>query len=244
MADSPAKRHHSRVLAALEAEKRAPGQLMAGSTLYEQQLAELHGDRLHLKTVQSEEGKAELKRQLLPKYEPYLDGVLQADSGAQDEIVTNAMVWHIDAGDYGRGLELAGYVLRHDLKLPDRFKRTIGCLVAEEIAEAANKVQRGGEAFDLQVLQSAFELTEAQDMPDEVRAKLMLAWGRGLMATVGEEPQPSDQANVSLAVVTLHRAIQLHSSCGGKKDLERAERVLKKFGAEQTDSNTSEGEGA
>lgn len=242
MANSPAKRHHSRVLAALEAEKRAPGQPMAGATHYEVQMAELHSDRLRLKQVQSEEGKAELKRQLLPKYDPYLDGVLQAEGGAQDEIVTNAMVWHIDAGSYARGLQLAGYVLRHGLKLPDRFQRTTGCLVAEEIAEAAFKVQRGGELFDLGVVAQAIELTGEQDMPDEVRAKLLLVQGRGLMATVGDEPAPDDQPAVATAVISLRRAIELHSACGGKKDLERAERVLKKFGAPPAGSTpTSEG---
>lgn len=242
MADSPAKRHHSRVLAALEAEKRAPGQPMAGATHYEVQMSELHGDRLRLKLVQSEEGKAALKRQLLPKYDPYLDGVLQADTGAVDEIVTNAMVWHIDAGSYERGLQLAAYVLKHGLTMPDRFQRTTGCLVAEEIAEAAFKVQRAGELFDLAVIAQAIELTAAQDMPDEVRAKLLLVQGRGLMATVGDEPGQEDQPAVATAVASLRRAIDLHSACGGKKDLERAERVLKKFGAEPAgDTPTSEG---
>lgn len=243
MADSPAKRHHSRVLAALEAEKRAPGQLMAGASLYEVQMAELHSDRLHLKQVQSEEGKAELKRQLLPKYDPYLDGVLLADAGAVDEIVTNAMVWHIDAGSYERGLQLAAYVLKHGLTMPDRFKRTTGCLVAEEIAEAGLKAQRGGEPFDLGVIAQAIELTAGQDMPDEVRAKLLLVQGRGLMATIGDEPKPAEHLAVLVAVQSLRRAIELHSACGGKKDLERAERVLKKFGAEPA-GNTPPSEGA
>ncbi|HYG07445.1 MAG TPA: phage terminase small subunit [Stenotrophomonas sp.] len=244
MVDSPAKRHHSRVLAALEAEKRAPGQLMAGATLYEVQMAELHGDRLHLKQVQSEEGKAELKRQLLPKYDPYLDGVLQADTGAVDEIVTNAMVWHIDAGSFDRGLQLAAYVLKHGLAMPDRFKRTTGCLVAEEVAEAAFKVQRSGELFDLEVVARAIELTAEQDMPDEVRAKLLLVQGRGLMATVGDADAPEVRPIVAQAVASLRRAIDLDSNCGGKKDLERAERVLKKFGAESAGSTTPEDEGA
>ena len=48
MADSPAKRHHSRVLAELEAAQRAPHQLMAGATAYEQHMAQLQSDRLRL----------------------------------------------------------------------------------------------------------------------------------------------------------------------------------------------------
>ena len=65
MADSPAKRHHSRVLAELEAAQRAPHQLMAGATAYEQHMAQLQSDRLRLKQIQSTQGKAALKAQLL-----------------------------------------------------------------------------------------------------------------------------------------------------------------------------------
>lgn len=106
MADSPAKRHHSRVLAELEAAQRAPHQLMAGATAYEQHMAQLQSDRLRLKQIQSTQGKAALKVQLLPTYVPYLAGVLAGGQGAQDEIVMTCMVWRIDAGDYAGALEL------------------------------------------------------------------------------------------------------------------------------------------
>ncbi|RBC37763.1 terminase, partial [Xanthomonas oryzae pv. oryzae] len=111
MADSPAKRHHSRVLAELEATQRAPHQLMAGATAYEQHMAQLQSDRLRLKQIQSTQGKAALKVQLLPTYVPYLAGVLAGGQGAQDEIVMTCMVWRIDAGDYAGALELGAYVL-------------------------------------------------------------------------------------------------------------------------------------
>lgn len=237
MADSPAKRHHSRVLAALEAKNRAPGQLMAGATAYEQHMSELHGDRLRLKQVQSAAGKAELKIQLLPKYDAYLSGVLQADSGAQDEIVVTAMVWCIDAGNYRRALDLAAYVLRHKLPLPDRFSRTTGCLIAEEIAEAALSQQRTGKAFPVEVLLTCAQLVGDEDMPDEVRAKLFLALARARIARIAVTETSSDNVDgfadeAQAAVIELQHAVGLHSSCGGKKDLERAERLLKKFSAD------------
>ena len=230
MANSPAKRHYQRTLAAQEAAGKAPGQLMAGATAYEQHMAMLQHDRLRLKQVQSDQGKAELKRQMLPAYGPYVEGVLESGNGAQDEVVTTIMVWCFDVGAFREGLAIAAYVLQHKMAMPDRFARTTGCLVAEEIAEAALKAQRLGEAFDEFVLQRAAVLTSDQDMPDQVRAKLHLALGRTILAS-GTESEPLLAVRLEDGVHHLKLAIGLHSSCGGKKDLEHAERLLKKHAA-------------
>ncbi|MNC77266.1 hypothetical protein D3C75_1291800 [compost metagenome] len=64
-------------------------------------------------------------------------------------------------------------------------------------------------------------------MPDEARAKLHLAYGRAVMAGIDEKDP--DAADLMRAAINLRRAIDLHSNCGAKKDLERAERLLKKF---------------
>ncbi len=124
MAFSPAKAHFLRVTAAQEAAATAPHQGMEGANAYELQLAQLYQDRSRLKNIQSGEGKAALKVELLPAYQPYISGVLQAGKGAQDEVVTTVMLWRIDAGDYAGALDIANYVLAHDLVMPDRFART------------------------------------------------------------------------------------------------------------------------
>lgn len=67
-------------------------------------------------------------------------------------------------------------------------------------------------------------------MPDQARAKLHLAIGKALAAI------PDDTAAGNLVALTeakqhLATAIDLHSNCGGKKDLERVERLLKKHTA-------------
>ncbi|UVM06425.1 terminase endonuclease subunit [Pseudomonas laurylsulfatiphila] len=228
MALSLAQRHQRRVLAALEAAATAPAISMAGGTAYEMQLAQLLQDRLRLKQVQSNEGKAALKLQLLPAYEPYVQGVLEAGNGAQDEVLTTIMVWRIDAADYSGALDIAAYVLQHNLLMPDRFERTTGCLIAEEIAEAALKSQKTGGGFDLSTLHRTLELTYEQDMPDEARAKLYLATGRATVADLDAE-HPGQPGQVEAGIELLKRAIELNSSCGGKKDLEGAERLLKKL---------------
>jgi hypothetical protein len=230
MALSLAQAHQRRIRAAMEAAKASPLQSMAGATAYEHQLNQLLQDRLRLKQVQSNQGKAELKRQLLPDYVPYVQGVLAAGKGAQDEVMTTVMVWRIDAADYSGALDIADYVLAHKLLMPDRFERTTGCLVAEEIATAALKAQKTGESFDRQILQRTRRMTDDQDMPDEARAKLYLALGRAMLVGIDADT-PGAPGQLQAGIDLLKRAIDLHSSCGGKKDLESAERLLKKHTA-------------
>ncbi|WP_085656143.1 terminase endonuclease subunit [Pseudomonas sp. B11(2017)] len=228
MANSLAKQHFLRVTAATEAAAAEPAQTMAGATAYEHQLNQLLQDRLRLKQVQSNQGKAELKRQLLPEYVPYVQGVLEAGQGAQDEVLTTVMVWRFDAGDFTGGLDIAQYVLRHKMVMPDRFARTLGCLVAEEVATGAFKAQKVGEPFDLAILHRTAELTDAEDMPDQARAKLYLAMGRATLAGLSDDC-PGQPGEVQAGVDQLKKAINLHDACGGKKDLERAERLLNKL---------------
>ena len=230
MALSIAQAHQRRARAAMESARTAPSQTMAGATAYEHQLNQLLQDRLRLKQVQSNHGKAELKRQLLPEYIPYVEGVLAAGNGAQDEVLTTIMVWRIDSADYAGALDIARYVLAHKLVMPDRFARTTGCLVAEEIATAALLAQKTGATFDLATLQRAADLTDDQDMPDAARAKLYLAIGRSTL--VGLSADNAGQPGQLLAgIEQLKRAIGLYDACGGKKDLESAERLLKKHAA-------------
>lgn len=233
---NPCRQHFQRVTAAQQAAVTAPGQPMADSSAYELQMAQLHQHYQQLKGIQSAQGKAELKAKLLPDYAPYIAGVLASGQGAQDEVVTTVMLWRFDAGDYEGGLEVAAYVLKHGLAMPDRFARTTGCLVAEEVAEAALKTVKAGGTFDVGTLAEADRLTAGHDMPDEVRAKLMLAMGRVAAAQVNpEQPTDGDVQSLEVARHFLTRALELHDKCGGKRDLELVDRQLKKH-AEQKPS--------
>ncbi|WP_225775919.1 terminase endonuclease subunit [Pseudomonas sp. Marseille-Q5115] len=228
MALSPAKAHYQRTTAAIAAAAVAPTQTMEGLNAYELQLAQLHQDRLRLKQVQSTKGKAELKRQLLPAYAPYIEGVLASGQGAQDEVVTTIMLWRIDAGDYGGALDIAAYALKHNLRMPDRFNRTSGCLVAEEIAEAQLTAMKAGNEADMALLQRTAELTEDQDMPDEARAKLYMAIARATVWGLTEE-NPGQPGQIQAGIDLFGRAIELHDKCGVKKDVDAAKRLLTKL---------------
>lgn len=233
MADTPASRHLKRVLAEQSAAAVAGSNLMEGTTIYQQMQLRLAHDRARLKQIQSTQAKATLKVSLLPDYAPYVEGVLAANQGGEDQIVSTVMLWSMDAGEYHRALDIAEYVLAHGLSMPDEFSRTAGCVVAEEIGVAALNAQKTGVEFDPAVLTRAMDLTQGQDMPDQVRARLLLARARGLLATDTEEV-PLNAEGVGQAVEDLRRAIQLHDSCGGKEDLKRAERLQRKFEASQS----------
>lgn len=231
MALTLAQRNQLRKRAALEAAAAAPAALMDGATGYEVMLVKLQQDQFRLKQIQGNKAKAQLKAELLPEYVPYVDGVLSAGQGAQDDVLVTLMVWRFDAGDYEGGLQIAEYVLRHQLRMPDRFDRTTGCLVAEEVATSALIAQKANQPFPLEILTRTAELTADHDMPDQARAKLVLASARAQLALVDYEAAQLSDADVGqlqAGIALLKRAIELHDTCGGKKDLERAERLLKK----------------
>ena len=105
---TPAQRHLQRITAATlqrTAAEAAPDHRHANA--YELQLMQLAEHRRQLKAIQSIERKVELKHKLLPLYDAWIDGSLAADHGAQDEVLTTLLVWHIDCASYPRALQIA-----------------------------------------------------------------------------------------------------------------------------------------
>ncbi len=228
---SPAQRHYIRVTAAQQAavtEDEHGGPAPTSST-YELMLSKLKLDGARLKELQSVERKIDLKRQLLPEYLDYVAGVMDGDHGGQDEVFMRVLIWRIDVGDIRGALPMAGYALKHRLNPPDSFNRSLGCLLAEEVAEHALK-QGVPEPVSLELLVATQALTADQDMPDEARAKLFKAIGRACLDLIDENaPQSSDKTWYIEAQTAFTRALELHEKCGVKSDLSQIERALKKI---------------
>lgn len=219
-----ARRHFQRVGAAAASAATDPGEQI-NANAYELALASLSEHKRRLKQVQSIERKIEVKRQLLPEYAPWVDGVLQAGRGGQDAVLMTVMVWRIDTGDYAGALRIAEYALKHDLAMPDQYQRGVATLVVEEIADQALAALSAGGAFSYHVLAIAGDLTGDSDMPDEVRAKLHKALGLALVKPMDGSPDAA--ALASEAIEHLRRAVQLNERVGVKKDIERLERFIK-----------------
>lgn len=215
---SPAQAHLMRVEAARATATAAPGAVVDESTSRAHRLmrAKLDTDRRRLKQVQSVERKIAIKREIIADYDAYVSGVLASGQGVQDDVLGYVLTWRIDVGDYAGALDVARYVLDHNLSLPDRFERTPATLVAEEPAVQALKAYDAGKSFDVAVLETILALTASRDMPDQVRAKLHFAIGRHRA-----ESSPAE------ALDHLRRAVELHEKVGAKKDIEQLERRLR-----------------
>ncbi|MGL5345412.1 MAG: phage terminase small subunit [Plesiomonas sp.] len=212
---SPARRHLMRV----QAEESAQ---MGGSTLrnlsaYNQMLLKLEEDQRRLKRVQSTMRKAELKRELLPYYQPWVTGALTTGSGSQDDVLMNIMIWRVDAGDFGGALDIAEYALAHGLVMPKRYNRQTACAVAEEIADATAQAYVTKQPIDVALMQRALAVTEEHDMPDQVRAKLHKVLAYGLR----------DNNQPVLAYHHINQAFMFDKNCGVKKDMEQLERIAR-----------------
>ncbi|MFA5495182.1 MAG: phage terminase small subunit [Porticoccaceae bacterium] len=221
---TPAQRHFQRAMAATAAGAAPAGAPQTGDQ-YELMAAALWEARRTLKAIKSVEAKVEKKRQLLPQFAPYTQGVLAKGNGAQDDVLMTCMVWHFDIGDLDSGLEIAEYALRHGLNTPDHYERDTASLVAEQVADEALKlIDVDGTNLEslLGTLHRAYALTEGADMHDQIRAKLHKAMGYAWRA-VGE-PQA--------ALDNLNRALVLNDRVGVKKDIEKLERELKNAGGQ------------
>ncbi|MDT3735569.1 MAG: phage terminase small subunit [Denitratisoma sp.] len=221
--DSPARRHFQRVSAANRQAAETPA-TRSDATAYELMLLKLAEDKRRLSDIQSLERRAEIKRELLPEYAPWVQGALEGGHGVQDDVLMTVMVWSIDTGDLEQALRIGAYALAHQLAMPDQYKRGTACLIAEELADHALRLKDGIDEATTASLIAADGITAGQDMPDEVRAKLLKAIGLGLDLR-GDKPAALDH---------LKRALALHDKVGVKKDIERLEREIKNLAGSPT----------
>ena len=220
---SPARRHRLQSLAAMAAAKAENefGGVREDASVYMLQLAELKNDQNLLRNVKSEIERAQYKATLIPKYMPYVEGVLSIEERApdlKDDIVTTIMLWCFDADMFEDGLRIAEFALKHGLSMPDTFSRDTASIVAEEIGNAAKAAYAESKVFDIAILEKANALTSTFSMHDQIRAKLYVAMGRTYL----------QKELYGLAVTFLKRAIKHNENCGGKQDLQKSERLLKK----------------
>ena len=213
MAMSPFQRHTQYVLAQEAARKGGSGSHLKG---YDLMLMQLGEDRRRLKGIQSTVKKAEIKVEVLPRYVPWVDGVLAADGAQQDDVLMYVMLWRVDAGDYAGALTIGRHAIRHGWSMPQGFNRNVQTLLAEEMADAAKNALMAKADFAPDLLMQTLDVIGDLDMPDQSRARLHKSLGWVL-----RESQPVAALN------HLQQAMQLDERCGVKKDIEQLERKIR-----------------
>lgn len=210
---SLARAHYQRTLAAREnrAADGATSGAVAAGPMVDRMAVLLRMHQGQLNNIQSKAARIEAKRAMLPEYSAYIDGVLAADGGAQDDIVTTVMLWRLDTGDWDGAIAIAAYAMRHDLQMPFGWSRTLPATVAELVAEGA--IAEPVPAM-LDTLRQVMELTSDRDMHDQVRAKLYKAMG-----LIVKETDPA------VAIENFEAALALHPNCGVKAELSRLKKA-------------------
>lgn len=212
MSLSPARQHRQRI----QAEQAArPGGNVRHASGYDLMLMQLAEDRRRLKGIQSTVKKAEIKVEVLPKYVPWVDGVLAADGAQQDDVLMYVMLWRIDAGDYAGALTIGRHALKHGWVMPSGFNRNVQTLITEEMADAAKAALLAATPFDSDLLMQTLDAIGSLDMPDQSRARLHKSLGYVLR-----------ESNPAAALNHLKHALQLDERCGVKKDIEQLERRI------------------
>ncbi|WP_234085273.1 phage terminase small subunit [Azonexus sp. R2A61] len=214
---SPAKAHWQRAMAANNQPAEDQAIPAGAANQYELMLLKLAEDKRRLKDIQSIERKIEVKATLLPDYLPWIEGVLAAGAGRQDDVLMTVFVWAIDIADFALAIKIGAYAIEHGLTMPDQYKRDVPCVLAEEVADVALKESDDMRAGILPVLLAVAGLVEGKDMPDEVRAKLHKAIGYAQRAA----------GDLVKARESLALAIKLHDKVGVKKDIERLDVAIK-----------------
>ncbi|OCG79616.1 phage terminase small subunit [Gilliamella sp. Occ4-3] len=184
---------------------------------YEMMLAKLNNDRIRLKKFQSTEAKIELKKQLIPEYMDWINGVLESDNAQQDDVFMRLMVWMIDTKQFELAYPLAEHALKHNWVTPDEYQRKTATLITEELANTTLAQISNKQTVNADVLLKFAELVADKDMFDQVRAKLNKAIGYVL-----KETQPEQ------ALGYLKRALELDESSGVKTAIKELEKALNK----------------
>jgi len=186
-----------------------------------------------LADVASIEARNPMKAEFAKEFTHWIEGVLMAGEkgqAVQDEILTTNMVWAIDYRDFDYAIRLGAHVLKFNLVLPSRYNRTPACFLAEEIA-TISLTQK--ELVTLEQLVQILALVEGADMPDQAKAKLHKAIGRGYRQRAKDFDPAADNAPaggkaafVDAALAQMKRALELDGNVGVKKDIQELERQL------------------
>ena len=207
---SPAQRHRIAHEALVAAQNQGdPIELTAYQQLQQQYIA----DKTLLSNLASMQDKIAYKAQALPKYQDWLNSVLQSGQAhPSDTLTPNLLIWQIDCGQLNEAMPLAQFAIEHNLQSSDEYQRNLPTIIIEQYAEQISQ----GAAINPEHLRTLVQwATEKQNnqhthnIPDTVRAKLLKAAGEQL-----EESDPQT------ALALYQQALGYNEKVGVKKQIE------------------------
>ena len=176
---TPARRHRERALAALQT-----ANLIRPTTRSTRAAADAAGRTPpHPQEHPGIERKIDAKRTMLPVYKPWIDGVLAADRGGQDDVLVTVMLWTLGTPAIWTGPSTYGRLRDPPRPGAPRINTTAlpPTLIAEEMADTGIKLQEAGAGPNLGLLCA---LPRAPDQLRHLRpGARQVAQGRGPRST-------------------------------------------------------------
>lgn len=169
-------------------------------------------DSEQLSAIVSHLARHDKKRELLPNYTGYIDGVIASGVGVQNDMLLTLMVWCLDVGELDRATDIAQFALLNDMVMPEPFTTSIATVYAREFAQ---QVIKEPSLATSELVYRAVHLTDDYDMPDEVRAKLYRALG-----DVIKQDAPKE------AMTAYETALRLDDKVGVKGELNALKKTL------------------
>ncbi len=180
-----------------------------------------------LSNIRAVDKKVELKKQWLPEFQGYIDASLAQSPAEQNTALMYLMAWAIDTHNFKLALQIGQYGILNGMVMPEKFKRTVAEVLAENVAEACIKDEELA-IENASVLESITELVRGEDLVNEAHAKIYKALGLAI-----SESRPAE------ALEAFKNALRLHDKSGVKKNIEQLERLLKRNTTESSHGNPS-----
>lgn len=217
---SYARRHFEKTTAEIAAAE-AGGADLGSLSAYQRLLKNLHDDKVLLKSVSSIADKVHIKKQALPAYQEWIDGITAAGTvQADDRIAATVIVWMIDCGLLDEAMPLADVLIHSGLESADEYSRSMPEIIVEQMAD---QIESGSE-ISVENLKTLIEWATAKkedglheiNLADIIRAKLLKA--------AGEKAEAADDNETALNLY--RQAVGYNDKAGVKKRIEALEKQL------------------
>lgn len=217
---SYARRHFEKTTAEIAAAE-AGGANLGSLSAYQRLLKNLHDDKVLLKSVSSIADKVHIKKQALPAYQEWIDGITAAGTvQADDRIAATVIVWMIDCGLLDEAMPLADVLIHSGLESADEYSRSMPEIIVEQMAD---QIESGSE-ISAESLKTLIEWATAKkedglheiNLADVIRAKLLKA--------AGEKAEAADDNETALNLY--RQAVGYNDKAGVKKRIEALEKQL------------------
>lgn len=218
--------------------QRQREQLLAKSHRDSARVSQASLDSLHLRLVEFEQDKRELKSLvqiaqkvnhkrdvLIPKYKPLAEQYLASGDHYQNPIFTDLIVWLFDIGELDTAIEWLFKAIELDLPTPDNFKRSSWAIVcADFVLEWAETQLSHGHSVEPYFSQVFRKIDQEWKLPEQLEAKWYKFAGYALLLNDRGDPQPSQVGNVERleqAKALLIKAHDKHSKIGVKTKIDQ-----------------------